>query len=113
LPNRPAPDTDTAADRRERSDSVALRLFDRHRLHGLVGDGCEDASEGTGEVRAGSGFSSRSLMQDRNASDASRLPAILTDQRGSLPLGKVMVIFSEAAKSSSKALATAAVLEPP
>jgi hypothetical protein len=34
---------------------------------GLVGDGCEDASEGTGEVGAGSGFSSRGLMQDRNA----------------------------------------------
>jgi hypothetical protein len=58
----------------------------------------------------GSCFSSRSLMQDRNAFDTSRLPAILTDQRGSLPLGRVMVIFSEAAKSSSKALATAAVL---
>src|SRR5258707_14706953 len=75
---------------------------------GLVGAGCDSGTSGTGEG-AGAPFSGRVLTQDRNAFDASRLPAILTGHCGSLPLWNLTVIVSEEAKSSSQLSLSSAV----
>src|SRR5258708_2074400 len=70
----------------------------------LVPFGFLVGTSGMGARGAGDVPFSRDLRQDRNDFNASRLPAILTGHRGSLPLRKVMVIVSEEAKSSSQSL---------